>query len=308
MKKILFLFLLAALTDAPSLWAQCQPVSARFCVSGDDTTEVWVNGSYLGSKSYCDMGKGCHPESLCFPLPLGKIPGPQVCLAVKTTNVNPVRIFSSWELVVDCSGAKPFVVTNENPAKSGVSLYWDPTGGSSCGVGSSPPVDNRGNIWTDLNYNPASNPFTLTGAPVTADTYTCAQIMNPLTGFVIHYISYDGAAVGSGPATACGILYWRQIAQLPAWLPTAVPTMTFTSTPIFTSTPTYTPKPLLTPTFTPSPFPIFTPSFTPRPRRTPTPLPTPRPVRIVPPVRHVRIKPTPTFIPWRPTPTWTPRP
>ena len=288
------------LLSPDSLWAQCEPVSARVGVSGDDTTEVWVNGSYLGAKSYCDMNKGCHAESLFFPVPLQKLPGPQVCLAIKTTNVNPVRVFSSWELVVDCAGVKPFVVTNE--AKSGISLYWDPTGGSNCGVGASPPVDSRGDIWTDLDYNPSSNPFTLAGAPVTADTYTCAQILNPFTGFVLHYISYDGESAGAGPGKACGVLYWRQIAQLPAWLPTSTPTVAFTPTHSFTPIP---PKPTLTPTFTPLPFFTFTPSFTwsPRPRRTPTPVPTPRPVQVTPVIRHVGVKPTPTYVWRRPTPT-----
>lgn len=302
MKQILSLLLLTNLIHPFSLWAQCAPVSARVCVAGDDTTEVWVNGSYLGLKNYCDTNKGCHPESLCFPIPLEKLPGPQVCLALKTTNINPVMAFSSWELEVDCEGTKPFVMTNENPAKSGVSLYWDPTGGSTCGVGASPPVDGRGDSWTDLNYNPSSNPFTLTGAVVTASTWTCAQITNPLTGFVLHYISYDGGAAGSGPTSACGILYWRQVAQLPAWIPTSTPTVAFTPTRPFTWTPTLIPTEL--PTLTPTPVPPpSTPTPRPRPRRTPTPIPTPRPVKLSAPVRRVRVKPTPTFIWVRPTPT-----
>lgn len=313
MKKILLLFLLMAFKDPSPLWAQCEPVSARVGVSGDDTTEVWVNGAYLGAKNYCDMGKGCHAESLFFTVPLQKLAGPQVCLAIKTANVNPVRVFSSWELVVDCAGAKPFVVTNE--AKNGISLYWDPTGGANCGVGASPPVDNRGDIWTDLGYNPASNPFTLTGAPVTADTYTCAQVLNPLTGFILHYISYDGEAAGAGPGKACGVLYWRQVAPLPAWLPTSTPTASFTPTRSFTPTP---PKPTMT--FTPLPFFTFTPSLTPTPRprlrRTPTPIPIRRPVSVAPVACRIRVKPTPTFVWRRPTlaprglfrPTWTPVP
>lgn len=313
MKKILFFLFLLGLPCSRSLWAQCEPVSARVGIAGDDTTEVWVNGSYLGAKSYCDMNKGCHVESLFFPVPLQKLPGAQVCLAIKTTNVNPVRVFSSWELVVDCAGAKPFVVTNE--AKSGISLYWDPTGGATCGVGSSPPVDSRGDIWTDLDYNPSSNPFASTGAPVTADTYTCAQILDPFTGFVLHYISYDGEAAGAGPGKACGILYWRQIARLPAWLPTSTPTVVFTATPSFTFTPIPIPiqVPPLTPTSVP-PSPTSTPR--PRPRRTPTPIPPPRPVQPTPTPRRIRIKPTPTFVWRRPTPTprilfrptWTPVP
>jgi hypothetical protein len=303
MNKLFYLPLIGALGLPVPLFSQCLPTGAKVCVSGDDTTQVWVNGFYLGSKNYCDLRSGCTPESLSFPLPLDKIPGPQVCLAVETLNVNPVKVFSSWELEVDCAGGKPFVVTDENPEKSGVSLYWDPNGGSSCGVGTSPPVDARGSVWTDLNYNPASNPFTLTGETVTAETYTCAQLINPLTGFVIHYLSYDSQAAGSGPTKACGILYWRQIAQLPVWVQTPTPTEVFTPTRVFTPTPFPTAVPTLTPTPIP---PLPTPTLRPRPRRTLTPLPPPRPVRVTPQVRRVRIRPTATFVPFRPTSTWTP--
>jgi hypothetical protein len=294
--------------------AQCAPVSAKVCVSGDDTTEVWLNGSYLGLKNYCDLKNGCHPESLCFPIPLDKISGPQVCLALKTTNINPVKVFSSWELEVDCAGDKPFVVTDENPAKSGVSLYWDPTGGSTCGMGHSPPVDDGGNNWTNLGYNPSSNPFTLTGMTVTASTYTCAQIANVLTGFVIQYISYDADAAGSGPTSACGILYWRQVAKLPVWLPTATPIATLTSTRTPTPRPTLTPIP--TPTENPPP-PATIP--TPKPRHRPTathtpvqafrPIPTREPRRawVRPTATYAPLKPTPAFY-FRPRATWTPVP
>lgn len=303
MKKFLWIVLLTGLMRPLYVLGQCAPVSARVCVSGDDTTLVWLNGSFLGSKDYCNLSTGCKPESLCVDVPLPMLRGPQVCLALKTTNVNPVLVFSSWELEVDCAGGKPFVVNNENPAKSGVSLYWDPTGGSKCGLGAPPPVDPRGNSWTDLNYNPASNPFTLTGEPVTTTTWTCAQITDALTGFVIHYVSYDGAAVGSGPTSACGILYWRQIAQLPAWVPTATPIVVFTPTKTFT--PTFIPTAI--PTWTPTPLPPSpTPTLRPRRRATPTPLPTPRPVRAVPTVRRVRVRPTSTYVWVRPTPTWTP--
>jgi len=303
MKKILF-FLLAIGFQPFSLWAQCAPVNARIWVSGDDTTQVWVGGSYLGEKGYCNLATGGNPATLFFPVPLEKLPGPQVCLALETLNVNPVMVFSSWELEVDCAGGRPYVFTNEGLSKAGVSLYWDPTGGSSCGVGTSPPVDSRGNVWTDLEYNPASNPFTFTGSFVTASTWTCARLKEASTGLVIPYVSYDGNAAGSGPTTSCGILYWRQVVQLPAWVHTATPTAILTAT--FTFTPTPTPRPLLTPTFTYSPLPSFTPTFTPRPRRTPTSHIISRPAPPTPTPRRVRIRPTPTLLPFRPTATWTP--
>ncbi len=305
MKKTLCLGFFALWLNPISLGAQCAPVSARICESGDDTTQVWVNGSYLGSKDYCNLSSGCSPDSLCFPVPLGKLPGPQVCIAVETTNVNPVMVFSSWELEVDCAGNKPFVVNSENPAESGISLDWDPAGGSSCGLGHFPPVDGQGNNWTDLAYNPASNPFTLTGEAVTANTWSCARIMNAFTGAVIPYISYAAGAAGSGPTSACGVLYWRQIAKLPVWIYASPPTAVFTSTPTFASTPPPTPIPRLTATFIPLPFFTFTPIPIPRPTRTPTPFPPPRLFQVPTPTRRLKLKPTPTFVWATPTPTWT---
>ncbi len=305
MKKLPVLAFLFSLLRPLPVFAQCAPVSARIWESGDDTTQVWVNGSYLGSKDYCNLSSGCSPDSLCFPLPLDKLTGAQVCVAVQTTNVNPVMVFSSWELEVDCSGNKPFVVVSENPARSGISLYWDPTGGSSCGLGHPPPVDGQGNNWTDLAYNPASNPFTLTGEAVTANTWSCAHIKNAFTGIVIPYISYNASAAGSGPTNACGVLYWRQIAKLPVWIYAPTPAAVFTSTPTCAWTALPAPVPTLTPTFTPLPFFTFTPLPTPRPTRTWTPIPPRQPIQVPTHTRRLRLKPTPTFAWLPPTPTWT---
>lgn len=305
MKQILCWILGAALGAPSGLHAQCEPVSARVCLAGDDTTQVWVNGSFVGSKDYCNLGNGCDPDSLCLPVPLALLPGPQVCLAVETANKNPVMVFSSWELEVDCAGAKPFVVNSGNPAPSGLSLDWDPTGGADCGQGTAPPLDNQGRSWTDLAYQPASSPFTLTGMPVTANTWTAGQTKDALTRVVLPFISYDSAAAGSGPAKGCGILYWRQIAQLPNWIPTATPTVIFTPPRVFTPTPTFS----FTPTRSlPPPLP-WTATPTPRPRRIPTAVIFRRPRAVpTPQARRIRLQPTPTWVWRRPTPTPTLRP
>jgi hypothetical protein len=314
--------------------ARCLPVSAKLCVAGDDITDIWIDGSYLGTKEYCDLRKGCTPDTLCLPVPLQMLPDPEVCLAIKTVNKNPVMVYSSWELEVDCSGDKTFILNSENPARSGVSLYWDPTGGVSCGQGATPPIDGKGRSWTEQSYQPDNNPFTVSGASVTANTWTAAQIKNVRTGMVMSYISYDPNAVGTGAAQACGVLYWRQVGRLPVWIPTATPTVVFTSTKTYTPTSTFTPSWTFTttytyttwptPTETQTPLPIHVyipraiPTDTPQPAPTSTPVPirrirvapTATPVfkpRFSPPVRErsIKIQPTPTFIWIRPTRTPT---
>ena len=257
------------------------------------------------------MASGCKPDHLCFEVPMFLIPGPTVCLAIKTENKNPVDVFSSWQFSVDCAGGKSFVVDSEHPDRGKITLYWDPTGGSTCGTGTPPPMDVAGQAWTNLAYNPASNPFTLTGSRVTATTWSAAHIQDILNGSDMPYISYDADALGSGVSQGCGILYWRQIAKLPEWLPTNTPTVLFTATPTFTVTSSYTPKPIPTATFTPRPIPTFTPKPwpTPKPRILPTPVPTPR-IRYIPSpqVRRYKLRPTATFVYHRPTRTPTPLP
>src|SRR5258708_6066777 len=195
MKRIWFLALTVSLIFPRLTQAQCSPITAKICVSGDDNSQIWVNGYYLGEMVYCDGQSGCNETKLCFPVSLDKLPGPNVCIAIKTINTNLVTTFSSWELEITCAGGRPFVVNSENPAHAGISLYWDSKGGNSnCGVGSPPSLDTQRNPWTDINYKPASNPFTITGAQVTANTWTAAHITNIQTGDVIPFISFDAGA------------------------------------------------------------------------------------------------------------------
>jgi hypothetical protein len=336
MKKVLLALILAAgLSKPPSLAAQCVPISAKICVSGDDITQVWVNGSYVGSMDYCASADGCDGSHLCLPVPLKVFQGPQVCLALETTNLNPTMVYTSWELEVDCQGNKSFIVNNEERIKAPPSLYWDPTGGFNCGRGSPPLADANDRNWMDPLYHPASNSFTLPGAIVTADTFTAVPIQSDLPGATLPFVSHDASAAGSGPYQGCGVLYWRQVAYMPAFVPTSTPlvyltptaTPTLTRTPIpqptrtpwptatptktWTHIPTFTPWPTSTPTFTPLPWvpPVIKPYSAPPPLPTPLFLPTARPL-----VPRTELQPTPTFRVWippalpQPPPTRTPTP
>ncbi len=329
MKKILLTLAFSAGFPL-SLFSQCIPLSAQICVSGNDTTQVWVNGYYVGSKEYCSSADGCDASHLCLPVPIQLLQNPRVCLALKTTTLNPPVVFSSWELEVDCQGAT-FIVNNEETFKAPVALYWDPTGGFNCGQGSPPLSDAQDHNWMDPQYHPASNPFTRAGSFVTADTGPAVQINSDLSGAMLHFISHDATAAGAGPYQGCGILYWRQVAELPGLIPTSTPYVFLTPTPVFTKIPTLAPKPTLppwptaTPTETWTHIPTFTPWPTSTPYSPPRSLPTlvTRPLYVPPllpaqqplppaqlPMLPARIWPTPTRV-WippvivAPLPTWT---
>jgi hypothetical protein len=271
---LIFLFLQPCPTNS-----QCLPISAKICVSADDFTEVWVNGFSVGTIDYC--GDRCDPVTSCLPVPLACINGPNLCLAMKTSNTNPIIVYSSWQFVMDCAGSGPFVVNSEMPGVSKVSLYWDPTGAYNCGPGKPPATDEKGRSWTADNYEPSPNPFNLKGSPVTTETWSARKLKNLVTGYPMTFLSYSRGATGSGPATGCGILYWRQIALLP----TLIYTPTATESP--TITPTFTPSPTRTPRNTPTRLPTYTPVMTFTHTMTPTDIP-PRPKKLA---------PTPTDVP-----------
>ncbi len=329
MKKVFVVLALAMGLSPMALFAQCVPISARICISGNYITQVWVNGSFVGSMDYCASSEGCDGSQLCLPVPLKVFQGVRVCLALETANLNPTMVFTSWELEVDCQGGKSFIVNNEESIKAPPALYWDPTGGTNCGPGAPPLSDAQGHNWMDPQYHPASNPFTLPAAIVSADTWTAVHIKSDLPGATLPFVSHDTEASGAGPYQGCGVLYWRQVASLPGMVPTDTPVVILTPTPSFTPRPTMTPWPTATstktwthiPTFTP--WATWTPTYTPlpwvppviKPYTAPHPLPTPNGGR-----RQFsfilkrELQPTPTVRVWvppslpRPLPTWTPKP
>ncbi len=300
-------------TGAPLL-AQCDPVSAVFSESGDDQTTAWVNGTEIVATPIPYCGNGCTPTVVSVPVSVFN-EGQSVVLAVETDNINPSLIFSAWYLDITCSGGFQWVISSESYAT--IPLYYDPNGAGAgvtecSGTGAQPPpVDGGGNPWYAFVYNPASNPFTLTGAPVTGETYA-APLDYPGTSSVIPPVSYNPSGYVSNN---CGILYWRQVAVIPtptqtptstaSSTPTFSPTLTPSSTPTFTPTITFTPTSTFTPTFTFTPTPTFTPTDT----RTPTNSPTPTYTFTVTPTPTHTFSPTPSFTPTNTaTPTFTPTP
>ncbi len=221
-------------------FAQCVPLSAQICVSGNYITQIWVNGSFVGSMDYCATADGCDSSHLCLPVPLKVFQGTRVCLALETSNLNPPVVYSSWELEVNCQGGKSFIVNNEESVKAPPALYWDPTGGPNCGAGAPPLSDSQGHNWMDPQYNPASNPFTLTAAIVAADTETAVHIKSDMPGATLPFVSHNTEASGAGPYQGCEASFTGD-RSLP------LPGMVSTDTPVvfLTPTPSFTPRPPL---------------------------------------------------------------
>ena len=311
MKKLVALFLLL---QAPAFASSdCRPMGARICVSGDDRTQVWINGAYIGEREYCDGRSGCGPDKLCLPVSMDHFDGPLICLALRTENLNPTSIFTAWELEVDCEGRPPYVFNSQNALESGSNLYWDPSGGNACGTGAPPPSDKNGNSWLLFQYDTESSPFRRSGL-IASTTWSTAQLQSAQTGKTLPFLSWDASAAGSGPDQKCGVLYWHLVAAPPHFLPTYTPTIHWTAIPTgtFTATPTmtHTPRPFYT--WTPTRTWTRWPTFTPWPTWTPTPTPRPIPARaqawptLPPPMAWPAPRPTFTPLPLPPLPAYAP--
>ncbi len=195
--------------------AQCDPVTAQIYSSGDDNSVFWVNGTPVpGEQTYCHVGS-CVPTPI--PVPLSDLDeGQSIVLSVATTNINASQVLSSWDLDITCNGGNHVEITSENPAN--YSLYYDPNGG--CSGADPPPTDSNGNNWYSFIYNPASNPFTETGVPVTAAISYTTLIYDPVNGDAITQVSFNSQA---GPVGSCGLLYWREVMVFPTPEPTLGP-------------------------------------------------------------------------------------
>ncbi|HJT25515.1 MAG TPA: hypothetical protein VJ873_13155 [bacterium] len=256
-------------------FSQCTPQSANLLVSGDDNSYVWINGTPVGTSPITYCGGTCLPTPIPVPTTVFN-QGQSVLVAVEADNINPTATFGAWSLEINCAGGFNWVISSESYAT--IPFYWDPNGGqaATC-TGAAPPQPDGASVsWFGFAYNPASNPFTPNSVPVTGVQYA-APIYDQVTGVQVPPISYNPSGY---IATACGALYWRELAVIPT--PTDTPTLTPSFTPTLTatltpsSTPTLSPTPSFTPTLTFTRTMTYTPTltFTPTLSFTPTLTPT----------------------------------
>ena len=168
--KWALVFLGLSLLTAPA-FSQCTPSSANLLVSGDDNSYIWINGHVVSPSpvTYCG-GVACVPTPIPVPTTVFD-QGQSVLVAVETDNTNPNQTFGAWSLEINCAGGFDWVISSESYAT--IPFYWDPNGGmaATCAGAAPPQPDGAAVSWFGFAYNPASDPFTMTAAPVTGAVY-----------------------------------------------------------------------------------------------------------------------------------------
>ena len=221
MKKIYLLTLLSFLSNlgwCPHVLAQCTPTSARMCVASDDWSQVWVNGTSLGTFGYVNWDSSSSPPCVTVPLNALTANGSNICLGIYTQNTAVDNTYSSWVLDVTCNGGNHSVITSES---GGLSENYVASG-SPCAQAAN---DSSGNPWYATNYTGGG--FSGSGAQVTATTWG-KSIYNPITGQIVPFRGND-ASGSYGDASGC--IMWRQCTTLPNPQPTiGPPNVTITKT------------------------------------------------------------------------------
>src|SRR5579872_2914001 len=157
--------------------AQCVPTSATIYVSSDDLSNVWLNGTSLGTSNYVSKGTGAPPPSLSLSaaqLALINSSGTN-CLAVRNTNTICCEMSVAWMMDITCGNGQHSYMTSD---QSGfINYYWDITGAAT------PPNDGTGKPWYAPNWtNPAPGTY-FKDTPVCLNEFFWAKrIYDPLTG------------------------------------------------------------------------------------------------------------------------------
>ena len=194
----------------PSLKAAaCVPQSAVLCAAIDDWANIYINGQYINSYTYCDVSWACDPQ--CFSLTPAQVssltPGGNV-ISVYTQNTNCCELWASWSLDITCADGNQAIVSSDSQP---VSLYSDP---SCTGPPNPSPTPVAGQQWYSESYTPV--PTWVVPVAMTGKKYG-KRLTDPVTGNVLEALSY-----ASTMSTACGALWFREPFTLTE-VPTPVP-------------------------------------------------------------------------------------
>jgi uncharacterized repeat protein (TIGR01451 family) len=216
---LILIAIILLLNASPVKAATCVPQSAVLCAAIDDWANIYINGQYINSYTYCDVSWACDPQ--CYSLTPAQValltPGSND-IAVYTQNTNCCELWASWSLSITCAdGNQALISSNSQP----VSMYYD----STC-AGTGPPTPNPsptpvgGHNWYELSYTPVptwSVPVVMSGKKYGK------RLDDPVTGNVLPALSYQ-----STMNTACGALWFRQpftLTEVPTPMP---PNLTIT--------------------------------------------------------------------------------
>jgi uncharacterized repeat protein (TIGR01451 family) len=212
--KILFSFIslcLILMANMSFLYAVaplCNPTTATLCAADDDSADIYVNGTFIGTFPYCDKGDGsCTPKCVVLtPAQLAVLMDSGNYIAVENKNTATDEVWASWSLDITCATGH-VLVSSDNAA---VKMLYNPA----CDPAPSP-TPSGGRQWYDPLYVP--NAAWVAPADMTGQKWG-KRIMDPSTGTLLHALSF----ASSYAPTACGLLNFREgFDMTPA--PTPVP-------------------------------------------------------------------------------------
>jgi hypothetical protein len=182
--------------------------SAQICVSSDDSSTVYIDGTLIGTFPYAGApGTNDAANPTCMSVPTALLTGPQVCLAIETQNTAPPDNFSSWDLDITYSNGTHSEITSSG---NGISNYYTPAGDPSA----APANDGSGNPWYSPSYGGTAFTTSYCSSGVTASTWAAA-LYNPITGAQLPFIS-NNCSGDYSTSNSTGALFWRQCSAIPA--------------------------------------------------------------------------------------------
>jgi hypothetical protein len=194
LKIIIYLFTIAFLlivfTAPPLKAATCTPTSAVLCAAIDDWANIYVNGQYINSYTYCDISWACAPQ--CFSLTPAQVASLLPTgndIAVYTQNTACCELWASWSLDIQCSdGGQALISSDSQP----VVLYSD----SSCTSPNPSPTPSGGKNWYDTTYVP--NGAWIAPVAMTGKKWG-RRLTDPVTGNVLTALSYSTGSHSRSP-------------------------------------------------------------------------------------------------------------
>jgi uncharacterized repeat protein (TIGR01451 family) len=190
----------------------CNPSAAQLCAAVDDNADIYINGTYIDTFPYCNVGNACSPKCISLSTAqLALLSDTGNMLAVYNQNTQANEVWASWSLDITCAAGHSII----SSARPTILMSYDTTCMSS---GPNPsPTPYLGKNWYDITYTTASGwnpPVIMTGQKYGQ------RLMDPSTGSLLPAESY----VTSGPGNGCGAMWFREpfdLTPVPTPLPPA---------------------------------------------------------------------------------------
>jgi len=228
---ILFCFLfLGVFVNKSKCAAVCTPASAELCAAVDDIAMIYINGIYIDTFGYQNVGSGTPPK--CENLTTAELNslGATNVIAVRDQNTNCCEIWATWSMDITCTdGGHTYV---DSDYGTGVDYSYDSNQGCCTGSDGNPATcdagpSEGGYTW----YNPLYNENG-TWSSATGITYYGQEYGQKITSFETHNVLVPLGYGGETGGQQCQVLYFRQGFTLNEIATPAPPNLTITKTSI----------------------------------------------------------------------------